>query len=208
MKTDNVIYMLHCMTPVHVGAGQGVGAIDMPMIREKVTQWPYIPGSSIKGVHRDYFRNNAGLSSDAYVNIAFGKESSGSDTDGGAAGALVMSDARILVFPVASGHGTFAYVTCPLVLKRLHRDLKATHMDMPGIHNILDKVNLLQKTALVHEDSKLLFQAEGTNSGSSTDTLSLDEFKFEAEKILNLRNGHPLWQSKSFLKMIPFHKRC
>ena len=40
------------------------------------------------------------------------------------AGALSLTDARILAFPVRSLKGVFAWVTCPAVLGRLNRDLK------------------------------------------------------------------------------------
>ena len=49
------IYWLHAITPLHVGAGRGLGYIDMPIAREKVTSWPYVPGSSIKGVIAEHF---------------------------------------------------------------------------------------------------------------------------------------------------------
>jgi CRISPR-associated protein Cmr4 len=40
------------------------------------------------------------------------------------AGAIGFSDARILLFPIKSVKGTFAWVTCPYVLKRFKKDLK------------------------------------------------------------------------------------
>ena len=50
---NEINYWLHAMTPLHVGAGRGLGYIDMPIVREKVTTWPYVPGSSIRGAWRD-----------------------------------------------------------------------------------------------------------------------------------------------------------
>ena len=47
---DTKIYWLQAVTPLHVGAGRGVGFIDMPVMREKVTTWPFVPGSAMKGV--------------------------------------------------------------------------------------------------------------------------------------------------------------
>ena len=61
-STKNVttkMYWLQAITPLHVGAGKGVGFIDMPIIREKVTTWPFVPGSAVKGVLRDYFTQYA-----------------------------------------------------------------------------------------------------------------------------------------------------
>ena len=49
------------------------------------------------------------------------------------AGAITLTDARILAFPVRSLKGVFAWVTCPAVLERLARDLGlARHPAPPG----------------------------------------------------------------------------
>lgn len=111
------IYWLHAITPLHVGAGRGLGYIDMPIVREKVTAWPYIPGSSIKGVIADHFKasDEDSRMKDTHLKAAFG--TSGSDNDC-AAGALVFTDANILCLPVRSFYGTFAWVASPFCLKR------------------------------------------------------------------------------------------
>ena len=113
------IYWLHAITPLHVGAGRGLGYIDMPIVREKVTAWPYIPGSSIKGVIADHFgasdEDTRKKEENKILKAAFG--TSGSNNDN-AAGALVFTDANILCLPVRSFYGTFAWVTSPFCLKR------------------------------------------------------------------------------------------
>ena len=48
------MYWLHALAPLHVGAGAGAGFIDLPILRETVTTWPIVPGSSVKGVIADY----------------------------------------------------------------------------------------------------------------------------------------------------------
>lgn len=120
------MYWVHSITPLHVGSGRGVGFIDLPIMREKVTSWPLVPGSALKGVMREHFvRKNT---NDKLINAAFGK---GGD-DMGNAGALVLSDARVICLPVRSLYGTFAFATCPLVLERLKRDLySAGHKSGP-----------------------------------------------------------------------------
>lgn len=111
-------YWIHALTPIHVGAGRGLGYIDMPVVREKVTNWPYIPGSSIKGVIAEHFgatdkarkeENNKGLKA------AFGI--SGEDINS-SAGALIFTDAYIMCLPVRSFYGTFAWITSPFCLRR------------------------------------------------------------------------------------------
>lgn len=49
----HAILTIFTRTPLHVGAGSSVGAIDQPVIRERHTRFPVIPGSSIKGVLAD-----------------------------------------------------------------------------------------------------------------------------------------------------------
>jgi len=107
---------LHALSPVHVGAGDSVDVIDLPVIREKVTNWPYLPASGIKGVLRDACRGSNGFT------LAFGPETDRADEN---AGSLWFADARLLCFPVRSLVGTFAWVSCPLALRRLARDAQA-----------------------------------------------------------------------------------
>lgn len=53
MKTK--LLYLFTRTPLHIGAGSSVGAIDQPIQRERHTGHPIIPGSSIKGVLADRY---------------------------------------------------------------------------------------------------------------------------------------------------------
>lgn len=116
------LYWIYTMTPLHVGAGKGVGFIDLPIMREKVTNWPVVPGSSVKGVLRDYFWFRGDTEQKENIPYAFGQ---GQLNDDARAGSLVFTDARIVCLPVRSLYGTFAYITCPMVLERLKKDLKA-----------------------------------------------------------------------------------
>lgn len=119
--TDNTkMYWLQTITSLHVGAGKGVGFVDMPIMREKITEWPLVPGSAVKGVMRDHFRQKK--IDETTMNTVFGRLTS---DDSSNAGSLVLTDAHIVCLPVRSLYGTFAYVTSPLVLERLRRDLEA-----------------------------------------------------------------------------------
>ncbi|MDD1703030.1 MAG: type III-B CRISPR module RAMP protein Cmr4 [Methanoregula sp.] len=135
-KNENTrMYWIQAITPLHVGAGKGVGFIDMPVMREKVTTWPFVPGSAIKGVLRDHF-TGPGLVKGELIDAAFGK--GGTDVESNA-GSLVLTDAHIICMPIRSLYGTFAYVASPLVLERLKRDLAAAGCnDLPAIPKIPD----------------------------------------------------------------------
>lgn len=123
--------LMRTLTPLHVGTGQSVGAIDLPVARERTTTWPIVPGSSLKGVLRDaatdnFLRENNKTDSDEGLREAettlsalFGRAGSGGD-DTGNAGALAFSDLRLICMPVRSYNGTFAYVTCDLAIRRLN----------------------------------------------------------------------------------------
>lgn len=112
-------HILHLLTrtPLHVGAGSSVGAVDQPVQRERHTGFPIIPGSSLKGVFRDFFENHPDWKPQEAIRL-FGKAG---DADS-RSGILCLGEARILIFPVRSASGAFALVTCPLALGRYARD--------------------------------------------------------------------------------------
>ena len=126
----NALLVLHALTPVHTGTGQAVDVVDLPVAREKVTGWPVIPASSIKGVLRD-----ACCSKDPRHGKAFGGPDPGDAPEGGStrhfAGNLLFSDGRLLCFPVRSFAGVFAWTTCPSALERLARDCRAAGLEEP-----------------------------------------------------------------------------
>ena len=127
MPEQTNIYFIHALTPLHVGTGRGVRFIDLPVMREKVTGWPVVPGSTVKGVIADHYgATNDARQKDEVLQAAFGMADSGMPTEGMPnAGSLVFTDARIVCLPVRSLYGTFAWVTSPLALKRFFRDLEA-----------------------------------------------------------------------------------
>lgn len=123
---------LYAETPVHPGRGASVGAIDLPVQRERHLEYPMIPGSSLKGALRARARarpawtaTTGGLSK---LTVVFGPET---DRAGDHAGALALTDARLLLFPVRSLHGVFAWTTSPLALARYTRDLTAAGLGVP-----------------------------------------------------------------------------
>lgn len=122
--TNARLLFVHALSPLHAGTGQGVGVIDLPIAREKATGLPYLPGSSVKGTLRD----NDGL--DPVTQQAL----FGPDTNYAAdnAGSAQFSDQRLLLLPVRSLAGTFAWVTSPYVLRRFARDAQdAGATDLP-----------------------------------------------------------------------------
>jgi CRISPR-associated protein Cmr4 len=125
------VYWLHTLSPTHVGTGRGVGYIDLPIHRDKVTGWPLIPGSAFKGVWADHFRaTEEKRRLDPKLALAFGRASDQQSNEPNA-GALIPTDARLVCLPIRSFRATFAWCTSPLVLKMLHRDLT-----LAGVSNL------------------------------------------------------------------------
>lgn len=122
------LLVLHAQTPMHTGTGTGLGVVDLPVQRERHTRWPVIPASSLKGVLRDTCRRAAGSGDLAAADAApelqavFGP-AVGKDARENA-GALALTDGRLVLFPVRSLRGVFAWITCPAALARLVRDLE------------------------------------------------------------------------------------
>lgn len=133
MKTK--ILYLFTRTPLHVGAGASIGAIDQPIQRERHTGFPVIPASSLKGSLADQWNDtlqdeepdkDGKVKKVRVTKSGLFTEASwlfGSDNDKSAfSGSLQFSEARVLAFPIRSSKGCFAWITCPLMLQRAARD--------------------------------------------------------------------------------------
>src|SRR5437879_10610746 len=102
------IYWLHALSPTHVGTGRGVGYIDLPIHRDKVTNWPVIPGSAFQQAWADHYEaSEDDRRVDRSLTMAFGLVSD-QDQDASNPGALIPTDARLVCLPVRSFQGTFA----------------------------------------------------------------------------------------------------
>lgn len=108
---------------IHPGMGSNEGAIDLPVTREAATDYPFIPGSGMKGALRDYAHNN-GLPREDPVHLeCFGKHDN--------AGCLLVADARLLLLPVRSLSSSYKWVTCPHLVERFVRDQRRTGLKTP-----------------------------------------------------------------------------
>jgi CRISPR-associated protein Cmr4 len=105
---------MHALSPIHCGTGQAAGGVDLPIAREKSTEIPLVPGSSLKGVLR-------ASSSGQLTEAVFGP-----DTDNASlhAGSVQFGDCSLAFLPVRSVLGTVAWVTSPYLLQRLRRDAR------------------------------------------------------------------------------------
>ncbi len=158
MNKNTRVYWLHALTPLHVGAGRGLGYIDLPIMRERVTNWPLVPGSAIKGVISDIHcaeearkkaKEDQELTEDEKRTLcAFGRAGDKHSNSG----SLVFTDSHLVCLPVRSLYGTFAWCTSPLALQRLARDLQLADIS-PQVNS--NSVQVSEEQCLVCRDSVL-----------------------------------------------------
>lgn len=120
MKQERGTLFLYAQSLLHPGAGTSTEVIDVPIQREAHTRYPVIPASSLKGSLRDLAERKVkdqNLIADIF-GVVRDKEAF--------AGALTIGDGKILAFPVRSLTRTFFWVSSPLALSRVKRDLEVS----------------------------------------------------------------------------------
>ncbi|MDO8320508.1 type III-B CRISPR module RAMP protein Cmr4 [Rhodoferax sp.] len=169
--TQVVFY--YTVSPVHMGAGSAIGAIDSPIQREVHTQHPMFAGSGLKGALRHHFNRawpraegDSGKPN-SLISRIFGPDTSASDF----AGALSLSDAQLVALPVRSLKGGFAYVTSPLALARLQRLARQAGLPCDwAVPTVAETKALTASNALL-----------SPRAGAKGEQLVLEAFEFSAE---------------------------
>lgn len=147
------IFHLHTISSLHVGIGKGTGVIDLPIARERASNLPQIPGSGIKGVLRDELKDSLKQSNEQDYHALFGPEAG--EKASKYAGAIAVGDARLLALPIRSWNGTFAWTSCPMILRRYQRDLQSINTEEAS--KVPTKIPVPEKeSALVTTDSQLM----------------------------------------------------
>ncbi|GAB4343877.1 MAG: type III-B CRISPR module RAMP protein Cmr4 [Flammeovirgaceae bacterium] len=168
---------LICETPLHVGSGSDLGIVDLPIQRERHTNFPKIESSSLKGALREAFESELVLSEQndknakdnlTKINKIFGFDDGELGIDvkkrfsakeylkdtfkenSQFSGCVSVTDARLLLFPVKSLYGVFAWITCPRVIKKFIADLELAGMKgaVPEIN--VSKVSIGQKSTILN----------------------------------------------------------
>jgi len=180
------------LTPLHIGAGQGLGHVDLPIVREAHTNFPYIPGTSLKGALRNLeinqvarargekpsqveerlTKNKFDQKEEDILRLAkiFGVAGEGAEEGKEVgAGKVLFSDAFIVLFPVKSAKGIFSLTTCPYVINRF--------FELLGIDQRVNEVPEGKVKVLSTKDHRNLI----------SNKLLLEEFVFEAEESEELK---------------------
>lgn len=144
------IFHLQALSALHVGTGQGVGIVDLPIARAKSTNLPIVAGSALKGVLRDEAEIQLELGKDD-IKTLFGPV----DSDATHAGAIAFGDAQLLLLPIRSFAGTVAYATCPYILRQYQRDVGG-QLDIPTLE--ADKARVTDESVLFVTNGKMALE--------------------------------------------------
>jgi CRISPR-associated protein Cmr4 len=159
---------LYCETPVHAGTGTSLSIVDLPIQRERITGLPIVQASSLKGVLRAetllILERRKDPQAEDKVKVLFGPETGQASEH---AGCVSPHDARLLLFPIRSLVGVFAWATCPFVLERFKREMIAAGFQIGW--QVPNPANSQQ--ALVAHDDTIV--ADGK--------VVLEEFAFKAQ---------------------------
>lgn len=176
---------IYTLTPTHFGTGQTTGAVDLPIARDAATGFPILPATGVKGVARDVLERleQEGKCNTGVVRDLFGPTlDAGEKPDEIHAGLLAFTEARLLAYPVRALTRPFLHVTCPLILERFARDLRALGLppllgadwSVPqaadGRTKTLVSDKTLSQTTLVLED--LIYPAEQVGHLEAVQTLA------------------------------------
>lgn len=159
MNQENAVLGLLAETSIHAGTGQVLGAVDLPIEREAHTGWPCVYGSGVKGALRALAYHRALPDLD----VVFGPDI-GNASDH--AGALAVSDARLLLLPVRALDAAYRWVSCPAILERFTRDLR--RIGAPGSESRIPPVP--RGTAVVDEKTPV----DSARSGVFLEELRLE----------------------------------
>lgn len=127
---------LYAISPIHAGSGSSTSTIDLPIQRERHTNWPHIQSTGVKGAMRAHFRHFGSQERRKdlkVINLIFGSDEQDDwspsrfkdsfDNQANLPGTASFSDAKLLAFPMRSDTSPFIWITCPAVLERLNADL-------------------------------------------------------------------------------------
>jgi len=173
-----VMLFLYCETPVHAGTGTSLSLVDLPIQRERITGLPIVQATSLKGVLRaetlSILKQRQDPKAEDKVRVLFGPEpKSGQASD--YAGCVSPHDARLLLFPIRSLVGVFAWATCPFLLERFKREMTAAGFTVSWNVSSLPANS---QQALVAESSEIIADA----------TIVLEEFAFKAQPSQEAKN--------------------
>ncbi len=182
MFEKGILMGLFAETSLHPGTGITTRSIDLPIQREKHTDFSIIHSSGLKGAIRETAEKAL---SPEEVNIIFGPKNTEH------AGSIGITDARILAFPVRSLTDVYVWITCPRILNKLKRDFSI--LKNKSYDNLQD-LDVTIETVLVSDNTNLKDKLILEEMSFSVNDSKRDEVKKWIDEIIKLLPDNPIYQ--------------
>lgn len=187
MYNDEEMVLIKALTPVHVGTGDGLASVDMPIQREKHSNIPKIEASSLKGSikHRLYskFKNTPNELRKLYT--VFGPKE-GNDY----ASLIGFTDAKLLFFPVRSEKDIYKLVTCPYILNRWIKEINLIYKkDIQEIDSNINQGMCISNSGEKEILEEYIFELDQDKLSSSITELFKNIDQLYTDKIVILNNS-------------------
>jgi CRISPR-associated protein Cmr4 len=214
--TSRILYIF-TRTPLHVGAGASVGAIDQPIQRERHTGFPIIPASALKGSFADQWPVTLRNEQNEQVRVTSKKVGDrfvidqmdpsnaawlygSDDAHVSFAGSLLFSEARLLAFPIRSAKGSYAWITCPLMLQRAARDGVFGSSEKDASDNEMNSLLAALERLTEPEDSQANYLSSKLDL---TGKIVLEEYCFTQTRLDNAPEPLPNGLGEALAKLVP-----
>lgn len=219
------VMWLYALSPIHAGSGEGMNYIDLPIQRERHTEFPGIEASSIKGALRCAVESSQGRAFKSQARMsgqpaAQGEEAKDSRDErkeqvdlilgkegGNEFAALLISDAKLLFFPVKSAKGIFAWATCRLAIQRFLQDCNHMGISLACGTDWLPQDH--SEALIAAEENELCFTIDNEHKDQKQTNhndlkIMLEEYLFSCKASepfkFFLEQLHPVLPETSFLK--------
>lgn len=188
------VMFIYTESSLHCGSGTSLGVIDLPIQREKYTDYPVCQASGVKGVVREWFEVNK-KNEGENIKYTFGPDFNRGDGDAHA-GAATFTDGRLLLFPVRSLNGVFAYTTSRLALSRLRRDLEmaGVKVDWNVPDNYEDKILGVQGSRIADGNNKVVLEEYAFDFKPDENIKTIAEWL--ADNTIPKGDEYGFWKSK------------
>ena len=161
--------------------------VDDETVKERVEKLKEIFSEIEKEIPQKDEKGNKKIRYNEAIDLTFGPL-----TDITHAGALGFTDARILLFPVKSMKGVFAYITCPQVLKRFEQEITIAGKEIK-LNGQKINVSNIPSNSFPKNTSKVLVSAK----------VILEEYTFELKSSEDLKRFAEWLAEKTGIEEIP-----
>lgn len=156
-------------------------------VEQKIKDWLFLLKMPWKTFAQEKNKEIKLIKMDEAIELTFGPEAEVSH-----AGALGFTDARILLFPVKSMKGVFAYITCPQVLRRLEEEMVIAGKEIK-INEQKININEITENSYPENRSEVLVSGK----------VVLEEYTFEVKSNKELKQFADWLAQKTGIEEIP-----